>query len=178
MNSETLDRICQAKPNCGFFYLLRNEKVNKEPDVSSCELPGQQHDITSPIKEHPVSLDETKLRVEEIKKNLCVSEQERDRIATETKRQSSCTEWFTHRRVRITASKCKRAILKPSTSPSKAMSEILNCNKQFQSHQMKQGLRDDKAIIKICENKVGCQVKQLICSVDIFLLTETLRQCI
>ena len=41
-----------------------------------------------------------------IKKKLCVTEQERDRIATETKRQSSCTEWFTHRRVRITASKC------------------------------------------------------------------------
>ena len=91
VNSEILDRICKVKPNCGFFYLLSNEKVNKEPDASSCELPGQQHDITSPIKEHPVSLDETKLRVERIKKKLCVIEQERDRIATETKRQSSCT---------------------------------------------------------------------------------------
>ena len=54
----------------------------------------------------------------------------------------------------MTASKCKRAILKPSTSPSKAMSEILNYNKQFQSHQMKQGLRDEKAITKMYENKV------------------------
>ena len=120
-----------------FFYLLSNEKVNKEPDDSSCELPGQLHDIISPIKEHHVSLDEIKLRVEKIKKKLCVSEQERDRIATETKRQSSCTEWFAHHRVRITASKCKRAVLKSSTSPSKAMSEILNYNKGFQSHQMK-----------------------------------------
>lgn len=90
-----------------------------------------------------------------IKKKLCVSVQERDRIATETKRQSSCTEWFTHRRVRITASKCKTATLKPSTSPSKAMSEILNCNKQFQSHQMKQGLRDDKGIIKNMSKQSG-----------------------
>ena len=161
VNSELLDRICKAKPNCGFFYLLSNEKVNKEPDDSSYELPGQLHDIISPIKEHPVSLDEIKLRMEKIKKKLCVSEQERDRIATETKRQSSCTEWFTHRRVRITASKCKRAILKPSTSPLKAMSEILNYNKQFQSHQMKQGFRDEKAITKMYENKVGCQVKQM-----------------
>ena len=106
MNSELLDRICKAKPNCGIFYLRSKEKVNKEPDDSSCELPGHLHDIISPIKEHPVSLDEIKLRVEKIKKKLCVSEQERDRIATKTKRQSSCTEWFTHRRVRITASKC------------------------------------------------------------------------
>ena len=58
------------------------------------------------------------------------------------------------------------------------MSEILNYNKQFQSHQMKQGLRDEKAIVKMYENKEGCQVKQLICSVAIFLLTETLRQYI
>ena len=113
-----------------------------------------------------------------IKKKLNAIEQERDRIAIATKRQSSFTEWVTHRRVRITASKCKRAILKPSTSPSKTMSEVMSCNKQFQSHQMKQGLRDEKAIIKMNENKMGCQVKQLICSVDIFLLTETLRQCI
>ena len=34
VNSELLDRISKAKPNCGFIYLLSNEKVNKEPDVS------------------------------------------------------------------------------------------------------------------------------------------------
>ena len=51
--------------------------------------------------------------------------------------------------------------LKPRTSPSKAMSEILNYNKQFQSHQMKQGFRDEKAIMKMYENKVGCQVKHM-----------------
>ena len=75
-----------------FLFILSNEKVNKERDDSSCEVPSQLHDIISPIKEHPVSLDEIKLRVEKIKKKLCVSEQERDRIATETKRPSSCTE--------------------------------------------------------------------------------------
>ena len=69
VNSELLYRICKAKPNCGFFYLLSNEKVNKND--SSCELPGQQHDIISPIKEHPVSLDEIKLRVEKSRKS-CV----------------------------------------------------------------------------------------------------------
>ena len=101
-----LTEYAKQGPTVDFFYSLSNEKVNKEPDVSSCELPGQQHDIISPIKEHPISLDEIKLRLEKIKKKLCVSEQERDRIATETKRQSSSPEWFTHRRVRITASKC------------------------------------------------------------------------
>ena len=40
VNSEILDRICKAKPDCGFFHLLSNEKVDKEPDVSSCGLPG------------------------------------------------------------------------------------------------------------------------------------------
>ena len=101
-----LTEYAKQSPTVDFFYLLSNEKVNKEPDVSSCELPDQQHDIISPIKKHPVSLDEIELRLEKIKKKLCVSEQERDRIATETKRHSSSPEWITHRRVRITASKC------------------------------------------------------------------------
>ena len=70
-----------------------------------------------------------------------VSDQERQNIALATKTQSNCQAWFEHRRVGITASQNKRTLIKPSTSPTKAMNEILDYNNQYQSNKMKQGLK-------------------------------------
>lgn len=83
------------------------------------------NEIISAIKEHPVSLTEIFDQAKRIKRNLMVSDQERQNIALATKAQSNCQAWFEHRRVRITASQSKRALIKPSTSPTKAMKEIL-----------------------------------------------------
>ena len=53
-----------------------------------------------------------------------------------------------HRKYRITASKCHRvATLKESTSPSKAVQEILQYKQQCQTSKMKEGLRREKQII-------------------------------
>ena len=80
------------------------------------------------------------------------SDQEGENIAHAKKAQSNCqAAWFEHRRVRITASQSKRALIKPSTSPTKAMKEILHYNNQYQSNKRKQGLKDEK-IIWLYEN--------------------------
>ena len=85
---------------------------------------------------------------------------ERERIKEETKQQSGSQEWFEARKIRRTASKCKRAIQRPTTSPTKAMIEILHLKENFQSHQMKQGLEDETKILKMYEEKLGCTVSK------------------
>lgn len=157
-NKELLDKIKKVKPDCGFFYLLSDEKLIHEEARSP---PVQrQVEIIPPLEEQPVSLHEIRKRAEQIKRNLMVNESERQRIAEETRAQSDCPEWFNHRRIRITASKCKRAILKPTTSPTKAICDILHYNQQFQSNKMKQGLKDEKKIVKLYEDKVECKVDE------------------
>ena len=86
---------------------------------------------------------------------------ERERIKEETKQQSGSQEWFKARKIRITASKCKRAIQRPATSPTKAMIEILHLKENFQSRQMKQGLEDESKILKMYEERLGCTVNKV-----------------
>ena len=149
VNSELLDKIKRVKPNSAFFCLLSDEKLDQN-----------KNEIIFPIKEHPVLLTEIFDRAKRIKRNLMDSDQERQNIALATKAQSNCQEWFEHRRVRITASQSKRALIKPSTSPTKAMKEILHYNNQYQSNKMKQGLKDEKKIIWLSENKLDCRISE------------------
>ena len=115
VNRELLDKIKKVKPTCGFFCLPSDETLDQN-----------KNEIISPIKEHPVSLTEIFDRAKRIKRYRMVSDQERQNIALATKVQSNCQEWFEHRRVCVTASPSKRALVKPSTSPTKAMKEILH----------------------------------------------------
>ena len=85
-----------------FVYYISNEKLEQN-----------KNEIISPIKEHSVSLTESFERAKRIKRNLTVSGQERENIALATKTQSNCQAWFEHRRVRITASQSKGALIKP-----------------------------------------------------------------
>ena len=73
VNRELLDKIKRVKPNCGFFCLLSDEKLDQN-----------KNDIISPIKEHPVSLTDIFDRAKRIKRNLMVSDQERWNIALAT----------------------------------------------------------------------------------------------
>ncbi|CAB4022385.1 Transposon Tf2-9 poly, partial [Paramuricea clavata] len=129
VNKEFLNKIKEVIPNCGFVCLLSDEKLDQNKSTGT---------IISPIKEHPVSLTEIFNRAERVKRNLIVDEQERTNITNATKKQSKSKEWYLHRHVRITASKCKRALLKPTTSPSKAIREILHYNGDYQSTMIKQ----------------------------------------
>lgn len=149
VSRELLAKIKRVKPNCGVFCLLSDEKLDRNKNA-----------IISPIKEHPVSITGSFDRAKRITRNLMVSDQERQNIALATKAQSNCQAWLEHRRVRITASQSKRALIKPSTSPTKAMKEILHYNNQCQSNNMKQGMKDEKKIIWLYENKLDCKVSE------------------
>ena len=117
----------------------KQETIQKESKDVEC---------ISPIKVHPVSLSEIESRCERIKQNLAVSDEDITRIEAETRNQSADNAWFKHRKYRITASKAYRcAVLKDSTSPSKAIQEVLGYNTVHATKQMKEGLRQEQAIM-------------------------------
>ena len=83
-------------------------------------------DCISPFKTHPPGVDEIMQKGQGIKRKLNFNESEIDFIEKKTRLQSQQSDWFLYRKGRITASKCKRvASLKPTTSPSKAIKELL-----------------------------------------------------
>ena len=81
---------------------------------------------TTPFKNHPPSVDEIKQKAQGKKRKLNFTEDEINFIEKKTRLQSQESDWFLYRKGRITASKCKRvASLKPTTSPSKTIKELL-----------------------------------------------------
>ncbi len=151
VNTELLEKVKVVKPDSAFFCLLSNEKH-----------PQKENAIISPIKEHPVSLTEIFNRAERVKRNLMVDEQKKTKYCqcNIIKKQSKCKQWYLQRHIRITASKCKRALIKPTTNPTKAIREILHYNGDYKSAMMKQGLEDEKQITTLYENKMGCGVNE------------------
>lgn len=69
-------------------------------------------------------------------------------------------EWYDVRQPRITASKCKRCLLKPTTSPTKAIAEILSYNPAVQTKAMKEGIDWEAKILKRFEKETGHQVRK------------------
>ena len=90
-------------------------------------------------------MPEIKDRIERIKKQLFITEEEVERGTCE---QSNCQLWFEHRAPRITTSKCKRALVQKGTSPKKALSEILQYKSQVSTDLMKDGIESEPAIIE------------------------------
>lgn len=113
--------------------------------------------IISPPKQQPVSLTETKDRVERIKKQLYITE-EVESVERGTREQSNCQLWFDHRAPRITASKCKRALVRKGTSPKKALSEILKYKSQVSTDLMKDGIESEQAIIEKYSKETNVEV--------------------
>lgn len=149
-NKQLLDSVKENNPNCGFFYLFSEQKLGKQTENTMYDIP--------PATQQPLSKKEILDRASAIKKRVFIDDETREKIKETTKSQSESDQWFYHRKVRITASKCKRALLKPTTSPTKAIGEILGLNNNFQSSKMNQGLKDEHTIIEMYENAIGCQV--------------------
>ena len=86
--------------------------------VNNCGQYSKAHkysaidNIISPPKQQPVCLSEIKSRVERIKKQLFITEEEVESVERGTCGQSNCHLWFDHQAPRITASKCKRALVR------------------------------------------------------------------
>lgn len=134
-NQNMLDLIRDANLECGFFNILSQDK---HPSKVLMETTTTTTNIILPPKEQPISLQEIYKRANRIKKKLVVDANERERIKEETKQQSESQEWFEVRKIRISASKSKREIQRPTTSPTKAMIDIVHLKDNFQSQQMQQ----------------------------------------
>ncbi|XP_046848010.1 uncharacterized protein LOC124441579 [Xenia sp. Carnegie-2017] len=87
-----------------------------------CDLPEQEREseeeLISPIKvtEIPSSLNTINERVKKIRARLVVDDVQAKQIKDQTRNQSSRKSWHTHRKYRITASKCYRAAVLKSTN--------------------------------------------------------------
>ena len=80
-----------------------------------------------------------------------------EEIVEKTKGQHETRTWFDVRQPRITASKSKRCLLRPTTSPTKAVSEVLY-PKQVQTNAMKDGIESESSIIQTFERETGNKV--------------------
>ena len=107
----------------------------------------ENENIVSPLKTLPPSLRDITEKCKEIEKKLNVDKQEISKIEQKTRGQSKDKLWNFHRKCRITASKCYRvASLKPTTSPTKALGDVLQYNKQYESSAMNEGLQKEGEI--------------------------------
>lgn len=101
----------------------------------------------SPFAALPPSLKNIEEKCRSIKRKLNFNEEEIQQVEKKTRLQSRDSDWYLYRKGRITASKCKRvASLKPTTSPSKTLKELLMINKVPQTSAMLQGLENEDAI--------------------------------
>ena len=97
-----------------------------------------------------------------VKRKLCFSDEEIAVVEKKTRLQSNSADWYRFKKGRISASKCKRvASLKPTTSPSKALREVMGYSDIPQTTAMREGLEkeDEIAQVFISEmKKQGCEV--------------------
>ncbi|PFX19717.1 hypothetical protein AWC38_SpisGene15847 [Stylophora pistillata] len=101
----------------------------------------KQENIRSPIRDHPASLSDILRKAEAIIEKISVDDDRINESEKATKKRSRSSQLHAERFPRITASKCKRALIKETTSPTKAMQDILCYNKAFQSQYMRDGIK-------------------------------------
>lgn len=144
---ETVSFTCQeSDQNSSVSKSHRNIEVGDE--------------LISPPKYQPVSLSEIKERADKIKRKLFVTPEQKSHIEEETRDQADCEAWYRHRKPRITASKCKRAFIKPTTSPTKAMKEIMGMNSTVTTSFMKDGQLSECGIIEKYSEIKGVKVSK------------------
>lgn len=136
----------------GLSFILPQQITSKElPLVDSNPNKDKQNSrwkMVSPNKSLPLSLEEIKLKGERTKQRLLSSAVDRTEIMQQTVDQHQSVTWYDVRQPRITASRCKRCLLKPSTSPTKAIAELLSYNTPVQTKAMRDGIASEASIIK------------------------------
>jgi hypothetical protein len=111
--------------------------------------------LTSPDKANPMSLHEISAKAKQVKKRLFDSTNNCDVIESKTRDQHNSMLWYNVRKPRITASQGKRCLLKGSTSPTKAISEILMYKPRVQTCHMKKGIEMEPMIIERFSQETG-----------------------
>ena len=108
--------------------VIRQEHDYCKPDKNEKTLVIQDSSpsVEMPVIENPPSHQELRMKCNEIRKKLFVSEEEAQDIERKTRSQSATPLWHQLRNQRITSSKTYRcAVLKQTTFPTKAMQEGL-----------------------------------------------------
>ncbi|XP_029207043.2 uncharacterized protein LOC114970731 [Acropora millepora] len=155
-NESSTGKVLNDEKLKGLFSKLKDLEKEVGKSIGWCHILPQdvpvesesENELISPIKieESPISMNGIQERVKKIKSKLFVNPKQVTEIEEETKEQSSSKSWHFHRQYRITASKCYRAaVLKSTTSPSKAVNDILYA-KVFATKQMKKGLEMESEI--------------------------------
>lgn len=129
------------------------EDENEEPSAN-------KWDIVSPIKCAPLSMCDIEQKSQRSKIRLYDSVKDKKQISEETKNQHQTKTWFDVRKPRITASKCKRCLLRQTTSPTKAISEVLQYNERITTKAMRDGIESESQIIHEFENETGNKVNK------------------
>jgi len=114
----------------------------------------------SPFSPLPPSVSEIKEKAMGVKRKLTFNESEIQLVEKKTRLQSKDSNWYLYRKGRITASKCKRvASLKPITSLSKALKELLLCDRMPQTSAMLQGVESEDDIVDTFLSKMEMEGK-------------------
>lgn len=100
-------------------------------------------ELISPPKCQPVILSEIKERADKIKIKLFVTPEKK-----KTRDQADCEASYRHKKPRITASKCKRALMRCTINPTTAMEEIMGMNSTVSSSFKKDEQLSECGIIK------------------------------
>lgn len=116
-------------------------------------------DIVCPTECAPPSMTDIKQKALRSRERWYNSVKERNVIAEETKGQNETRTWFDVRKPPIAASQCKRCLLKPTTSLTKAVSEVLFYTKQVQTKAMRDSIEYESSIIQIFENETSQKVR-------------------
>ena len=123
-----------------------------EVESTDSEMPSKW-DIVSPTKRAPLSMIDIKQRTLRSRERLYNSVKERNVTAEETKGQHETRTWFDVPKPCRTASQCNRCLLKPTTSPTKAVSEVLFYSKQVQTKAIRDGIESESSINQTFENE-------------------------
>ncbi|PFX15072.1 hypothetical protein AWC38_SpisGene20729 [Stylophora pistillata] len=149
LQQELPDFLPADDPHLAYSFNVDIEDITEHENVRA---------IVSPIKSNPASLHDITSKADAIIDKLRVQDDDIKKIEKATRDQSNCKQWFVERTPRITASQCKPALMKETTSPTKAMSEILGYNNKIQTGHMRNGICSEGEIIKqymkITNNKV------------------------
>lgn len=117
-------------------------------------------DNFSPLPEG-ATLSQIKDACVAVKRKLSFSDDEIAIVEKKTRLQSNCEDWYRFKRGRISASKCKRvASLKSSTSPTKALKDVMGYSDIPQTIAIREGLEKEEEVAQVFISemtKKGCK---------------------
>ena len=159
-----LHHILPLKTNSNLAKIIEDEhdyckvKVPSEEVVFECsQIEEASKDVNLPSIQPEIHVfntlapyaDMVRNECESVKRKLFLTQDEAADVEKNTRGQSADSLWHDNRNQRITSSKCYRcAVLKNSTSPTKAIQEVLGYKEFPPTKEMKEGLSKEPEIIE------------------------------